>query len=172
MFPSAHKLSFPSQPPTAVPVLILCGEKDGEAPAEKFAWPHYRQTGAAKMIVEVKGGDHYFPLGPAGGNQSQAEGGSGGSLELLNCLTLCACSFCYCPVSLWCAPCPYALTVSGPTGHAADHAPRGAIGGVALAWLRLFLQGDETARAQLAIRPDIASGFESSGVVTPLAMDR
>ena len=32
MFPSAHKLSFPSQPPTAVPVLILCGEKDAEAP--------------------------------------------------------------------------------------------------------------------------------------------
>ena len=45
------------------------------------------------------------------------------------------------------------------------------VGGVALAWLRLFLQGDETARSQLAIRPDIASGFESSGVAVPLAME-
>ena len=53
-----------------------------------------------------------------------------------------------------------------------DHAPRGAVGGVALAWLRLFLQGDENARSQLAVRPDIASGFESSGVAVPLAMDR
>ena len=50
--------------------------------------------------------------------------------------------------------------------------PRGAVGGVALAWLRLFLQGDENARSQLAVRPDIASGFESSGVAVPLAMDR
>jgi len=40
---------------------------------------------------------------------------------------------------------------------------------VALAWLRLFLLDDERARSQLAIRPDVASGFESSGVA---AMDR
>ena len=171
MYPSPHKLSFPSQPPTAVPVLILCGDKDGEAPPEKFAWPHYRQTGAAKLIFEVKGGDHYFPLGPAGGTKSQAEAGSDGSLECCNCMTLCACFMCQCPLALWCAPCPYAIQ-NGPSGHAADRAPRGAIGGVALAWLRLFLQGDETARSQLAIRPDIASGFESSGVVAPLAMER
>jgi len=43
---------------------------------------------------------------------------------------------------------------------------------VALAWLRLFLQGDENARSQLAIRPDIASSYESSGVTAPLVMDR
>ena len=58
------------------------------------------------------------------------------------------------------------------TGHAMPSAPRGAVGGVALAWLRLFLQGDESARSQLAVRPDIACGFESSGVAVPLAMDR
>ena len=166
MFPSRHKLVFPSQPPTAVPVLILCGEKDGEAPPKKFAWRHYRQTGAAKLIFEVKGGDHYDSLGPAGGSA-----GSDGELELCNCMTICACWMCRCPVALWCAPCPNG-TQNGPSGHAADRAPRGAIGGVALAWLRLFLQGDENARSQLAARPDIASGFESSGVAVPLAMDR
>ena len=66
MFPSKHSLSFPSPPPTAVPVLILCGDNDEEAPPKKFGWPHYRQTGAAKLIFEVEGGDHYTPLGPAG----------------------------------------------------------------------------------------------------------
>ena len=76
-----------------------------------------------------------------------------------------------CPYALWCAPCP-CETLNGPSGHAVDHAPRGAVGGVALAWLRLFLQGDENAQSQLAVRPDIASGFESSGVAVPLAMDR
>ena len=173
MYPSRHKLSFPSPPPTAVPVLILCGETDGEAPSKKFAWPHYRQTGAAKLIFEVKGGDHYFPLGPAGGTESQAMAASqsDGLFELCNCMTLCTCFMCQCPLALWYAPCPSA-TLNGITGRAADHAPRGAIGGVALAWLRLFLQGDETARSQLAIAPDIASGFESSGVAVPLAMDR
>jgi len=170
MFPSSHKLSFPSEPPTAVPVLILCGDKDGEAPPEKFAWPHYRKTGAAKLIFEVKGGDHYFVLGPAGGTKSQANAGSDGSLECCNCMTLCACFMCQCPLALWFAPCPYAIQ-NGPTGHAADRAPRGAIGGVALAWLRLFLQGDETARSQLALRPEIASGFESSGLVAPSVME-
>ena len=75
--------------------------------------------------------------------------------------------------ALWCTPCPFPFGyTNGPGGHARDHAPRGAIGGVALAWLRLFLQGDESARSQLAIRPDIASGFESSGVSVPLPMDR
>ena len=61
---------------------------------------------------------------------------------------------------------------NGPGGHAIDHAPRGAIGGVALAWLRLFLHGDEDARSQLALRPEIACGYESSGVTASLVMDR
>lgn len=172
MFPSKHSLSFPSPPPTAVPVLILCGDNDEEAPPKKFGWPHYRQTGAAKLIFEVEGGDHYTPLGPAGGTKHQAEAGSM-SMELwcVNCSTICACWMCQCPLALWCTPCPCA-TLNGPTGHAADRAPRGAIGGVALAWLRLFLLDDETARSQLVLRPDIASGFECSGIEAPLAMDR
>ena len=35
-----------------------------------------------------------------------------------------------------------------------------------------FLLDDETARSQLVLRPDIASGFECSGIEAPLAMDR
>ena len=173
-YPSAHTLSFPSQPTASeVPVLILCGETDDEAKAKKKAWPHYRQTGATKLIVEVAGGNHYFPLGPSGGGNStqlEAASPSGGIFLLFNCMALYAC-WCMCPYALWCAPCP-CETLNGPSGHAVDHAPRGAVGGVALAWLRLFLQGDENARSQLAVRPDIASGFESSGVAVPSAMDR
>jgi dienelactone hydrolase len=171
-FPKAHRLSFPSQPPTAVPVLILCGEKDGDAPPKKCAWPHYRQTGATKLIFEVKGEDHYMPLGPAGGTKHQLQKGTDDTVLLCNCLSSLCCTLCCQELPrCWCVPCPFG-TLNGPSGHAADHAPRGAIGGVALAWLRLFLQGDENARSQLAIRPDIASGFESSGVAVPLAMDR
>lgn len=173
MYRSAHTLSFPNQPPTSVPVLIVCGEKDDEADPKKQGWPQYRQTGAAKLIFEVMGGDHYSTAGPAGGTQGQLQAGSDDTALLVNCCSAFACIYMCSEAaceSLWCTPCPCG-TLNGPSGHAADHAPRGAVGGVALAWLRLFLQGDEDARAQLAIRPDIASGFESSGVAT-LAMDR
>ena len=50
--------------------------------------------------------------------------------------------------------------MNGPTGFAKSEAPKGAIGGVVLAWLQLFLFGDETARLRLIARPDIASAFE------------
>lgn len=170
-FPSAHTLSFPSPTPDSVPVLIVCGEKDGLADAKKHSWPQFRQTCATKLIFEVTGGDHYVALGPAGGTERELEAGSNDCAILCNCLCMQAC-MCMCPQGFWCAPCPN-VTLNGPSGHAADRAPRGAIGGVALAWLRLFLQGDETARAQLAARPDVASGFESSGVAVPQAtMDR
>lgn len=168
--PSAHTLSFPSRPPTSVPVLILCGEKDNEAPN---AWPQYRQTGAAKLIFEVKGGDHYLGLGPAGGTARELEAASDSTALLINTTIACACCI-MCPYALWFTPCPAPYGIlDGSGGHATGHAPRGAIGGVALAWLRLFLLGDEKARSQLAIRPDIASGYESSGVaVAPETMGR
>ena len=79
---------------------------------------------------------------------------------------------CGCPNGCWALASLPCGTTNASSGHATEKAPRGAIGGVALAWLRLFLQDDESARSQLAIRPDIASGFESSGVAVPLAMDR
>ena len=176
-FPSAQRLSFPSEPPTSVPVLIVCGEKDGEALPKTQGWPHYRQTGAPKLIFEVKGGGHYEVAGPAGtGTESQVSTSSEENFVGCNCLAF-YCCMCLCNFQegsrFWCTPCPCSSgTLNAPSGHATDHAPRGAIGGVALAWLRLFLQGDENARSQLAIRPDIASSYESSGVTAPLVMDR
>jgi dienelactone hydrolase len=166
---SLHTLSFPEIVPTSVPVLIICGEKDDEASPKTNAWPHYRQTGATKLIFEVAGGDHYLGLGPAGGTKSELEAGSDDTALCFNCMTVYACWF-TCPHKYWCAPLP-SVTMNGPGGHAADHAPRGAIGGVALSWLRLFLLGDENARSLLVNRPDIASGFEHSGVAGQMTMD-
>jgi hypothetical protein len=162
-------LSFPEVVPTSVPVLIICGEKDDEASPKTNAWPHYRQTGATKLIFEVAGGDHYLGLGPAGGTKSELEAASEENALCFNFMIAYACMF-MCPNACWCGPCPYG-TLNAPSGHATDHAPRGAIGGVALAWLRLFLLGDENARSLLVNRPDIASGFEHSGVAGQMTMD-
>ena len=170
-YPMRHRLAFPSEPPTSVPVLIVSGERDTEGGNNKSAWDMYRSTGATKLIFEVMGADHYTKAGPAGGSQSQMGSTADESIQLCNCLSMIACIQCCNEFPrCWCVPCPNS-TLDGPSGHAAATAPRGAIGGVALAWLRLFLLDDESARAQLALRPDIASGFESSGVA-PLAMDR
>ena len=77
-----------------------------------------------------------------------------------------------CPnACLFAGPCPCG-TYNEATGHATPSAPRGAVGGVALAWLRLFLKDDESARSQLVLRPGIASAYECSGVEAPLAMER
>ena len=153
----SETLVFPSDP-GSVPVLIICGENDSDASPSVQAWQHYRQTAAPKLIFEVTGGDHYVANGPAGGRAV----GDDGLATCCNFCTAFACMVC-CPNALWCGPCPCG-TLDVPSGHATDHSPRGAIGGVALAWLRLFLLGDEDARSQLVIRPDIASGFDCSGI--------
>eukprot|EP00310_Coccolithus_braarudii_P022393 CAMPEP_0183333594 /NCGR_PEP_ID=MMETSP0164_2-20130417/2472_1 /TAXON_ID=221442 /ORGANISM="Coccolithus pelagicus ssp braarudi, Strain PLY182g" /LENGTH=334 /DNA_ID=CAMNT_0025502571 /DNA_START=249 /DNA_END=1253 /DNA_ORIENTATION=- len=172
-WPTPQTLSFPVEPSSSVPVLIICGNRDTLANSQKQAWTHYRKMGATKLIFEVTGGDHFVANGPAGGTESEAFGDEiQSALAGCNSMISGACAILCCPHALRCGgPCPYG-TLNRPGGHATDHAPRGAIGGVALAWLQLFLQGDENARSQLAIRPGIASGFESSGVAVPLAMDR
>ena len=153
-----------SEPTGYVAVLIICGDNDKDAAPNAQAWPHYRQTGAPKLIFEVAGGDHFVANGPAGGTEGETQAASDDSMVACNFLTAMACML-MCPTALWCGPCPCACgTLNGPSGHATDHSPRGAIGGVALAWLRLYLQDDEHARSQLVIRPDIASSFEHSGV--------
>ena len=169
--PTAERLSFPTeQRASSVPVLIICGEKDSwDANPKTQAWPQYHQTTATKLIVEVTGGDHYVANGPSGGNQHGLEAGAGVDM-FCNFMSSFACQLC-CPPAHWCVPFSGG-TLDGPSGHAADHAPRGAIGGMALAWLRLFLLGHESVRSQLVIRPDIASGFECSGVEAPQAMHR
>lgn len=165
--PAKHTLSFPSDPPRAVPVLIICGENDKEANTKKNAWPHYEQTGAPKLFFEVRGGDHYVANGPAGGYDV----GEKTPCYEANGIIACGCMMCGCPNECWCGPCPRG-TLDGSSGHATAQSSRGAIGGVALAWLRLFLLDDESARSQLATRPDIASGFECSGVADPMTMAR
>lgn len=143
--------AFPSELTAIVPSLIVCAEKDKEADSKTQAWEHYRRTRASnKMIFEIEGGDHYSAIGPAGGNQADFEAGAEPCM-LCNCLLAHAC--------LW-GPCPNGNN-NGSSGHAREEAPRGAVGGIVLAWLRLFLLGDESARSMLEHRPDIASGFES-----------
>ena len=165
--PGTNTLSFPSEPPRSVPVLIISGEKDTEAPVKVSAWPHYRQTAATKLIFEVAGGDHYVADGPAGGRETDPNG-----FAIINFMINCCCFISGCPnACLFGGPCPCG-TLNEATGHATPSAPRGAVGGVALAWLRLFLTDDESARSQLVLRPDIASAFECSGVEAPLAMER
>lgn len=138
--------SFPDELSSTVPVLIICTEKDDIAEPKKHGWIHYRKTSAPSLIFEVSGGDHYTATGPAGGED----------VEEAPCVC-CNMIFSY---ICSCAPCPCG-TMNTPSGHATNQAPRGAIGGMALAWLQLFLLGDKTARARLETRPDCASGFES-----------
>ena len=157
----------PAELSPSVPVLFLCGEKDTDAPPQSHAWKHYRKTGAAKLLFEVQGGCHYFANGPAGdATESEANRGAEELALLCNCVGALVSRGA-------CAPCPCSFGIMhGSGGHARADARRGAVGLVALAWLRLFLLRDETARSQLAIRPDIASSYESSGVTAPLVMDR
>jgi len=142
---------FPAELSASVPVLFLCGAHDKEANSQTHAWVQYRKTSAPKLIFEISGGDHFSANGPAGGTEKEFEKGFEPCALCNCCCAMCCCGF---------APCPYG-SLNGPSGHATNDAPRGAIGGVALAWLQLFLLGDESARSRLAARPDIASGFES-----------
>ena len=138
---------FPAQLSQTVPVLIIVGQNDRVANPVKFAWPHYRATGASKVILEVRGGDHAAGNGPTGGLVAEAVG------SCVACKYICGlcCIRCGCTV-----PCG---TFNSPTGRAAATAEHGAVGGMALAWLKLHLKGNEGMRAGLQIRPDIASGF-------------
>ena len=134
---------LPSQLTMTVPVLFVVGEKDRIAPAQEHAWPQYHRTRSPKLILEVKAGNHAVANGPSGGSLREFLGSLG------FCKCLCGILSGYAPLG----------TFNGSTGAAKPHAPNGAIGGMALAWLRLFLEGDESYRPQLQVRPDIASGF-------------
>ena len=137
----------------SVPILFLVGNADTMASASDFSWPHYNKTGAPKLFFEITGGDYFVVNGPSGGNEKDFQ--KDRELELYcNCL---------CAVCCGCAPCPSGFG-TGPSGLAEDGAPRGAIGEVALAWLQLFLQDDESARSRLLQRPGIASRFESEDI--------
>lgn len=142
--------ALPENLSNKVPILILAGEKDKEADPKTQAWEHYRKTTAPKLIMEVKDGDHYTCLGPSGGNGADFENG-GELFVLVNCLFANICA---------CGPCPMG-SFNGSSGHARHEAPRGAIGGIVLAWLQLFLLEDESVLDILQAQPDIASKFES-----------
>jgi len=144
---------FPERLTDSVPMLFLVGNADKQAPAPKFSKPHYDKTGAPRLLFEISGGDHFVPTGPSGGNAYDFMRGRYCGFYFNLMCTLC------CEA----APCPAGFG-TGPSGLAEENAARGAIGGVALAWLQLFLQGDESARSRLLQRPGIASGFESTGI--------
>jgi len=147
-------MEFPEELSASVPSLIVCSEKDTDAKPKKQAWVHYKKTNAPKLIFEISGGDHYTGNGPAGGTEAEFENGNGPCF-------LCNCFLSIIHPSL--ALCPHGIS-DGPSGFAKPKAPRGAIGGVVLAWLKLFLLGDESARSLLAAAPDIACGFESEKI--------
>mmetsp|Transcript_19620 Transcript_19620/g.40999 ORF Transcript_19620/g.40999 Transcript_19620/m.40999 type:complete len:334 (-) Transcript_19620:38-1039(-) len=167
--------SFSQKLTDSVPMLFLVGNADSEAPHMKQALPHYNMTTAPKLYFEIKNGDHFVVTGPSGGNRNDFESDRGFEI-CCNCLCTYSCADCVGPRKLGTlrlsAPCPRGYG-TGPSGLASDNAPRGAIGGVALAWLQLFLQGDESARSRLLQRPGIASRFESEGVqLLPEEMQR
>ena len=144
--------SFPRGPLTdAVPTLFLAGSMDTSAPASLFAWPEYKRTRAPKAIVEIKWGDHAIANGPAGGNLCAVAG------PWLPCACCCICGALCCH----CTPLAPRFAFHGSTGHFVPNAQskRSEIGSTALAWLKVFLVGDESYRAQLAQRPGIASRF-------------
>jgi hypothetical protein len=114
----------------------------------------YRKTKAPKLIMEITGGDHFTACGPSGGSRAESEKGWG---------PFTGCNFLFAVLCCYFAPFPNG-TVNGPTGFAKESAPRGAIGGVGLSWLQLFLLGDETAKSKLVDRPDIASAYESESM--------
>ena len=152
-------------PPSAVvPTLTICAEKDDLANAQKHSWRTFHKMTAPRMIMEVSGGDHYVANGPAGGTEKEAFKGAKVQRNF----------FC------WLLCCGAYIPDKGKegfmhaiTGQAKDESPHGVIGGLALAWLQLFLVGDETARAKLlACRPSIASGFESHGLEKAISMER
>jgi dienelactone hydrolase len=158
--------THPAELSASVPVLIIAGEKDKSADGQKQAWPQYRKTRADKLLFEIAGADHFVANGPAGGIEKDISRGT--RCALCNfCCAICCRSLKCCG----CVLCPWDV-LDGPSGHARDQAPHGAVGGVALAWLRLYLLGDETARSQLAVRPGIASSFESEGVGAAMAIER
>jgi predicted dienelactone hydrolase len=163
---SALGETFPAALSPSVPALFVCGESDSEAPPQAHAWAQYRKTGGAKLLFEVRGGNHHFANGPAG-NATEAESNTGAFDMALLCNCMCAILS-----QGACVPCPCPCgTANGSGGHARADTPRGAVGVVALAWLRLFLLRDETARSQLATCPGIARSFESSGIEAATAAE-
>ena len=153
----------PAELTPSVPVLFVCGENDTDAPPQAHAWAHYRKTGGAKLLFEIEGGTHFSANGPAG-DATEDEMTEGASVMALLCNSTCALLS-----QGACVPCPCRCGImTASSGHARADAPRAAVGRVALAWLRLFLLRDETARPELTTRPGIARNFESSGIAPPV----
>ena len=145
---------FPTELTGTVPTLHLLGSRDTDAPARKHAKKFYDRTGAPSLYFEIKGGDHYVVTGPSGGNERDSTRGRELSFWINVTTTLLCCG--YVPFSDGFG--------TGPSGVERGDAKRGAIGEIALAWIQLFLQGDESARSRLLEQPGIASRFESKGI--------
>lgn len=146
--------SFPKKLTDSVPTLTLVGNKDSDAPAKRHAKKFYDVTDAPKLFFEIEGGDHYIVNGPSGGKERDFLRGR----ELSFWVNVTTTVFC-------CGYAPFSDGFgTGPSGSARDGAKFMAIGEIALAWLQLFLLGDESARSKLLERPSIASNFESKGI--------
>ena len=131
-----------------VPTLFLVGQWDTVAPACCHAWRHYHLTRSPKLILEVQRGGHAAANGPASGHLFETDLQVGGP-----------CIVCKFFGMLCCPCCASRFEFTGVVGHARPDAKRGDVGGYALAWLKVFLEGDEQWRGLLEQRPKIASGF-------------
>ena len=146
--------SFPEKLTDSVPTLTLVGNKDTDAPAKKHGKKFYDITDAPKLFFEIKGGDHFIVNGPSGGKESDFLRGRELSFWANVTTTILCCGYYFFPSGFG----------TGPSGTARDGAKNMAIGEIALAWLQLFLLGDESARSKLLERPSIASNYESKGI--------
>jgi len=177
---SGYAFKFPEVVGTKkIPVLTICGSVDSTSPPEKHAWKAYSRTqsGTPKLIFEVEGGTHFAANGP-GGLQTEKGSEPKNDIYVFGMLLNLCCSasvliqaeicpgFCF-PRKCW-FECPCPGDYDTPTGFASKDAPGGAVGGVALTWLQLYLRGDEEARGKLIYKPLIASKWQSEGVVDGL----
>jgi len=135
-----------------VPIMFLTGDKDEQAPPEEHGKLMYDSTPppTPKLYFELSGGDHGAVDGPAGTHTVHhmvpcctGEGRGGGKCCCLGGF-LCCCLAAWAPSMqcCWGIGQPTA-TYDSPEARAQPPGGPGAIGGVVLAWLKLWLGRDE-----------------------------
>ena len=144
--------SLPAQLTDTVPTLIISGQCDPVSWACLVQRIYSAVRGPAKLHLQVRRGDHAIANGPAGGNCCQIAFGCG------------VCAACTIGFGVCCGNYSPCGAFDRPTGLARLESRNGAIGAIALRWVRFYLRGGEAAAGaedlvQLQRRPSIASGW-------------
>ena len=162
--PAGHAAAVKACARHAVPALLVTCDADKRSPPAQHGRPMYDAMPAQtpRMYFEVgHGADHAAVNGPAG------NGTMNSFIQSVDmCRLWCCCGlFCCAPSAFqvcWALNRPIASHKDAVAAGAAGG--RGAVGGVVLAWLRIFLLDDESARASLVspdARPGCAVAFET-----------